>query len=70
MPINFYSKKQNTVETSTYSLEFVAARSATEQIMDLRLTLRYYTMAGHGFPGIKKDNRFPCESNHGVGQIF
>ena len=40
-PIDFYSKKQSTVETATYGSEFVAARTATEQIMDLRLTLRY-----------------------------
>ena len=40
-PIDWYSKKQNTVETSTYGSEFVAARIATEQIMDLRITLRY-----------------------------
>ena len=39
--INFFSKKQNTVETSTYGSEFVAGRTATEQIIDLRLTLRY-----------------------------
>ena len=39
--IDFYSKKQNTVETSTYGSEFVAARTATDQIIDLRLTLRY-----------------------------
>ena len=37
--INFFSKKQNTVETSTYGSEFVAGRTATEQIIDLRLTL-------------------------------
>ena len=35
--IDFYSKKQNTVETSTYGSEFVAARTATEQIIDLIL---------------------------------
>jgi hypothetical protein len=38
--IDWYSKKQNTCETSTGS-EFSAARTATEQIMDLRTTLRY-----------------------------
>ena len=37
----WYSKKQGTVETATYGSEFVAARIATEQIIDLRLTLRY-----------------------------
>ena len=40
-PIDWFSKKQSTVETATYGSEFVAARTATEQIMDLRLTLRY-----------------------------
>ena len=34
-------KNQATVETATYGSEFVAAKTATEQIMDLRYTLRY-----------------------------
>ena len=41
MPGQWYSKKQGTVETATYGSEFVAARIATEQITELRLTLRY-----------------------------
>ena len=41
MPGQWYSKKQGTVETATYGSEFVAARIATEQIIELRLTLRY-----------------------------
>jgi hypothetical protein len=40
-PMDSFSKKQNTVETSTYGAEFVAARTAAEQIIDLRTTLRY-----------------------------
>ena len=40
-PVDWYSKKQATVETATYGLEFVAAKTATEQIMDIRQTLRY-----------------------------
>ena len=40
-PFDWYSKKQGTVETATYGSEFVAARTATEQIIDHRLTLRY-----------------------------
>ena len=40
-PIEWYSKKQATVETATYGSEFVAARTCVEQIMDLRTTLRY-----------------------------
>ena len=40
-PVEWFSKKQNTVETSTYGSEFVAARTATEKIINLRYTLRY-----------------------------
>ena len=40
-PVYWYSKKQATVETATYGSEFVAAKTATEQIMDIRQTLRY-----------------------------
>ena len=40
-PTDWYSNKQGTVETATDGSEFVAAKTATEQIMDLRYTLRY-----------------------------
>ena len=40
-PTDWYSKKQATVETATYGSEFVAAKTATEQIMDIRYKLRY-----------------------------
>ena len=40
-PVDWYSKKIATVETATYGSEFVAAKTATEQIMDIRQTLRY-----------------------------
>ena len=40
-PLDWYSKKQPTVETATYGSEFVAARICVEQIIDLRTTLRY-----------------------------
>jgi hypothetical protein len=39
-PVAWFSKLQKTVETATYGSEFVAARIASEQIMDLRYTLR------------------------------
>ena len=35
-PIIWYSKRQNTVETSTFVFEFIAAKSATEMIQALR----------------------------------
>ena len=40
--VDWYSKRQDTVESATYGSEFVAARQATEQIMDIRNTLRYF----------------------------
>lgn len=40
-PIEWYSKKQATVETATYGSEFMAARTCVEQITDLQTTLCY-----------------------------
>jgi hypothetical protein len=40
-PIEWYSKKQATIETATHGSEFVAARLCVEQIIDLCNTLRY-----------------------------
>ena len=47
-PVEWFSKRQDTVETATYGSEFVAARIATEQIIDLRMiyaTLEYLLKA-------------------------
>ena len=40
-PTHWYSKRQATVETATYGSEIVASKTASEQIIDSRLTLRY-----------------------------
>jgi hypothetical protein len=40
-PVEWFSKKQATVETATYGSEFVAAKTATQQAMGLRSALRY-----------------------------
>jgi len=40
-PINWHSKKQATIEIATSGSELVSARLAVDQIVDLRLTLRY-----------------------------
>jgi hypothetical protein len=39
-PISWYSKRQNTVESSTYSSKYIALKTATEQIQALRYKLR------------------------------
>ena len=40
-PWDWLSRKQSTVETATYGSEFSAAKTATDQIIELRQTLRY-----------------------------
>ena len=40
-PTDCYSNRPGTVETATYISEFVAARIAVDQIVDLRYTLMY-----------------------------
>ena len=46
-PVDWYSKKQATVETATYGSEHVAARTATEKIMENRMYLRYLGVPVH-----------------------
>jgi hypothetical protein len=52
-PIDWYSKKQATVETATYGSEFVASRTCVERDIDLRTLLRYL-----GVPIYKKAYMF------------
>ena len=52
-PIDWYSKKQATIETATYGSEFIAARTCVEQIIDLRNTLCYL-----GVPIVDKSYMF------------
>jgi hypothetical protein len=39
-PVDYFCKRQNTVETATYGSEFLVARQGTEQNIDLRYTVR------------------------------
>jgi len=55
-PIDWFSKRQSTVETATYGSEFVAARTRTKQIINLRTTLRYLGIPIRGKSYVFKDN--------------
>ena len=55
--IDWYSKKQPTVENATYGSEFVAAKTATEQIIDLRITLRQLGVPIHETSFMFGDNQ-------------
>ena len=40
-PVDWFTKKQSTIETATYGSEFSAAHTCVEQVIDLQTTLRY-----------------------------
>jgi hypothetical protein len=53
----WYSKRQATVESATFSSEFVATRAAVEQIIDNRTTLRYLGVPIKGKTYMFGDNK-------------
>jgi hypothetical protein len=55
-PIEWYSKKQATVETATYGSEFVAAKTACQQIVGMRTSLRYLGVTIKGATKLFGDN--------------
>ncbi len=55
-PIDWYTKLQSTVETATFGSEYVAARTCTEQIIDIRITLRYLGVPVEGASYMFGDN--------------
>ena len=62
-PIDWFSKKQATVETATYGSEFVAARTCVEQTIDLRNTLRSLGVPIYGKSYMFGDNESVVNSS-------
>jgi len=62
-PIDWYCKKQSTVETATFGSEIVAACTATEQIIDIRNTLRYLGVNIDGHSYLFGDNKTVVDSS-------
>lgn len=56
-PVVWYSKRQSTVETSTFGSEFVALRIATELIISLRYKLRMLGIPVLGHANVFCDNQ-------------
>jgi hypothetical protein len=56
-PITWYSKSQNTVESSTFSSEFVALRIAVEMTEALRYKLRMFGIPIDGPSNVFCDNK-------------
>ena len=68
-PVVWYSKRQNTVETSTFGSEFVAIRIAVELVESLQYKLRMFGVPIEGPTNVFCDNEavtnnaiFPAES--------
>eukprot|EP00977_Amphora_coffeiformis_P021364 scaffold9242_cov113-Amphora_coffeaeformis.AAC.2 len=62
-PIDWFSKRQNQVETATYGSEFMAARQATERIIDLCYTLRSFGVPLDGPAWLFGDNKLVVTSS-------
>jgi hypothetical protein len=61
-PIDWFSKKQATVEVATYSSEMITMRTCIEQIIDLRTTLRYLGVPIRGKSYVFGDNESVVKS--------
>jgi hypothetical protein len=56
-PIMWFSKKQNTIETSSFGSEFTALRTAIEMIKGLRYKLRMMGVPIDGHAHVRVDNQ-------------
>ena len=61
-PINWFSKRQNTVESSSFGLELIALKIALEQIMGLRYKLRMMCVPIDGPANVFCDNKSVVKS--------
>jgi hypothetical protein len=62
-PVMWYSKRQNTVETSTFGSEFIALRIATELVESLRYKLRMFGVPIQGPARVFCDNESVVKSS-------
>ena len=51
-PVEWFTKRQNLVGTATYGSEFVSAKAAVNQIIDLRYTMRMFGVPLTGLSGM------------------
>ena len=55
-PIQWYSKKQNTIETSTFGPKFIALKIATELIESVQYKLKMMRVPPSGLARVMCDN--------------
>ena len=64
-PITWHSKKQNTVEASTFSAEFIAARACLEAVECLRFKLQMFGIPVDGPTNVLCDNNSIVNNSRG-----
>ncbi len=69
-PIIWYSKKQNTVESSTFSSEFIAMKTCVEHIAALRFKLRMFGMAMDAPTNVLCDNESVVKNSSKIESIL
>ena len=62
--VDYFSKKQPLVKTATYGSEFMAAKTATEQIMEIRTSLLYLGVNQVGPTYMFRDNKTVIDSSN------
>ena len=62
-PIVWYSKRQNTVESSTFGSEFVALKTATELVEGLRYKIKMFGIPMEGPARVLCDNQSVVKNN-------
>ena len=61
-PVEWFTRRQPTVKTATYGADFMVARTATKQILEMRTTLRYLGVQVNGSMYLFGDNKTVVES--------
>jgi hypothetical protein len=69
-PIVWYSKRQQTVESSTYASEYIAMKVCIESIQHLRYKLRMFGVPLDGETNVWCDNEAVCKSSTNVESVL
>ena len=69
-PIIWFSKKQNTVESSTFSSEFIAMKTCMEHIVALRYKLRMFGILIDGPADVLCDNQSVVNNSSKLSSIL
>ena len=69
-PIIWFSKKQNTVESSTFSSEFIAIKTCVEHIAALRFKLRMFSIPVNGEANILCDNESVVNNSSKIESVL